>query len=157
MALNKPILTKPAGESRLGSYGGGYWNNDHHGSDGPETCEICGTEHPEEGDGGAYIVSTFLGLRVVEECCGKVLDVIYSESGEEFCQRYLEEFAANPADPRYYIFRKRLSNLVAKAMENLQKAAEDLKAVQISSDLDPSKALEAKGRSGRLLLREGLR
>ncbi len=161
MALNKPILSKPAGESTLGSYGGGYWNNEHHGTDGPITCEICGTDHPEDKDGG-YMVSTFLGLQVVEECCGRVLDVVYGESGQEFCQRYLEEFADNPADPRYFIFRKRLAECMARAFKNMKEVGEQLLAMKDlinmpDLDLPEGGSGEKKGKGGRLLLREGMK
>ena len=94
---------KSWGESKLGDYGGQYWNNLGRSTISAVTCGICGTKYPElpENDGGRMI-SVFLGREVVEDCCGAVLDKIYKESGKEFACRYLQEFADNPADFRFF-------------------------------------------------------
>jgi hypothetical protein len=56
---------------------------------------------------------------VVEDCCGAVLDIVYRESGREFAEAFLEEFADNPADVRFYTFRSALQDAVKKAAKNL--------------------------------------
>lgn len=84
--MSKQIEIKvsgPLGPSKYGKGFGTAWNNMHTGVDGPVTCEICGTNHEERKD-QSYIISVFLGRRVVEECCDAIFDVVYRESGEEF-------------------------------------------------------------------------
>lgn len=76
-----PFFKKPLGPSELGDYLGKNWNNLHMGADGPITCEICGTNHPERKD-ETYIISIFLGRQVVEECCGAIIDKVFKESSE---------------------------------------------------------------------------
>lgn len=103
--MSKPMVSKPFGPSELGKGFGTDWNNLHWGTDGPVTCEICGTEHPERKD-ETYTLSQFLGRVIVEECCGAMLDLVYNESGSDFTRAFLEEFAENPTNPRFLFFPK---------------------------------------------------
>lgn len=113
-----PIAKSPMGGSKLGGYGRNYWNNLHRGVDGPLTCEICGTGYLEDNEG--YTISRFLGREVVEDCCGAILDMVYKESGEEFAIAFLEEFAENPADPRFFCLLEVLKRILPKAKRKLE-------------------------------------
>jgi hypothetical protein len=111
-----PFVKKPMGPSKFGSGFGPYWNNWDLKTDGPVTCEICGTEHPIQ-PGNGYMVSKFLGYDVVEECCGEIIDKVYKESGEQFAIAFLEEFAKNPTSPRFSILLMTLNEVSIKARE----------------------------------------
>lgn len=121
--MPKPILKKPAGPSKFGQYAGIYWNNSSWGSDGPILCEICGTTHPENKE-QSYIVSRFLGLQVVEDCCGGILDMVYQESAEVFALKLLDEFAENPTDFRFRIFLDSIKDAVNKVAKKLAEVSE---------------------------------
>jgi len=123
MHIKAPIVSKPLGESEIPE-GGFGWNNDAHGTYGPVTCEFCGTNHPERRD-QSYIVNRVLGLQVIEECCGKAIDLLYGELGETFTEAYLGEFSKNPTDPRFSLFLDTLS-------ESLEAAAKKSDGVSAS-------------------------
>jgi hypothetical protein len=85
------------------------WNNMSIGTTMAVTCELCGTEHPQRHvheDG--YTLCSFLGMQVVEQCCGKVFDILYNEVREKFTLAFLQEFAARPLDPRFLTLRSTL-------------------------------------------------
>lgn len=93
------------------------------------TC-ICGTKHPELPENAdSLMVSQFLGAEVVEECCGAVLDIVYQESGEIFATRFLEEFAENPSDPRFAVFRLELKGSIADAVRKLSEVGAELQGI----------------------------
>lgn len=131
--MSKPMVSKPFGPSELGKGFGTDWNNLHWGTDGPVTCEICGTEHPERKD-ETYTLSQFLGRVIVEECCGAMLDLVYNESGHEFFQAFLEEFAENPTDPRFLFtldeIKSALHKVEKKLAESKGKTEEVLRLVE---------------------------
>ena len=113
--VKKPIFKHPVGPSDCGS--SRYrWNNLSMGTTRSVICELCGTTHPElpENSDG-YILGSFLGMQVVEECCGKVLDIVYKESGEEFTREFLYEFARNPLDPYFGVFLLELESVLKEA------------------------------------------
>mgnify|MGYP001607024239 FL=1 len=107
-----PLLKKPAGPTKFD------WNLDHFGTSGPITCEACGTNHPENQD-GSYIISTFLGLQIVEQCCGAIIDKSYQSADEVFATRFLKEFAENPGDPRFKMFSSALESSLSEAEKRL--------------------------------------
>lgn len=123
----KPLLKKPAGPSKK------RWNNCSWGSDGPILCEVCGTSHPEDRDQN-YIVSKFLGRQLVEDCCGALLDIVYGESGREFAEAFLEEFAENPTDSRFYTFRLALQEAMAKAAEKLAEVGKQVAEISAAAE-----------------------
>lgn len=114
----KPFVNSPLGKSELGSHGNGYWNNRHIAVSGPVTCEICGTNHPEDDD-CSYMLSEFFGRQVVEDCCGAIFDLAYQELKEEFTLAFLEEFTRNPADSRFGNLLYALNRLLPKASQKL--------------------------------------
>ena len=65
-------------------------------------CELCGTlwpglsEHEE-----AYSIGTLLDREFVDLCCGKAVDILYGELGDEFARAFLHEFSEDPTDPRF--------------------------------------------------------
>jgi len=71
-------------------------------------------------------MSRFLGLQVVEECCGVILDRVYRESGEEFVLAFLREFAENPAASRFFVLRRVLVDKLEKAAKILDKVAAEV-------------------------------
>jgi hypothetical protein len=71
------------------------------GTSGPITCEWCGTEWNEDADpddGGGEDVGfvVFNGIQVVRECCGKLFDVLFSELGRRFFEKYLQRLVDDP-------------------------------------------------------------
>ena len=104
----KPLLKKPAGASKL------HWNNTGAGTIGPVICELCGTKWPED-DGDSYALINFLGYQIVGKCCGRVLDIIYQESSEEFMVFFLKAFAEDPSNPKFYMF---LNEYLPKSFKN---------------------------------------
>ncbi len=114
MAKGK-IFDKPAGESQR------QWCNQHMSTEGGPLCEVCGTEWPE---GTSVILDRFLGLQLVEECCGRLFDVLYQEIGEEFCQAFLEDFAKNPTDAQFSVLKIILKDLPKKLRARAQETTE---------------------------------
>ena len=87
-----PLFMAPFGPSREGPYGfsgiSGLWNTENHGTDGPVTCEICGTTHPENRS-ESYLTFRFFGRQGVEQCCGALLDEAYRQFGDRITEAYL--------------------------------------------------------------------
>lgn len=110
--MRKPLVKKPMGASKHG------WNSLQIGTDGPVRCEICGTDHPENRD-QSYHLSELLGFQVVDQCCGSIIDRAYLELRKVFTLAFLEEFAENPGDNRFYTLRHNLIDVVEKAQKNL--------------------------------------
>lgn len=113
MAKTKPkrtLFARPLGDSAR------LWNNLHSGTDGGETCGLCGTEFKE---GESVTRGRFLGIDFVEDCCGKVFDVLYEEIGEEFAIAFLEDFAKDPGAERFYVLRRTLLRVFEIAAKNL--------------------------------------
>lgn len=73
-----------------------HWSNDHCATSRAVTCEICGTEHDELDFNTTRTLDIFLGQQLVEDCCGKIIDIIYKEYKRVFFARFLEEFKLNP-------------------------------------------------------------
>lgn len=109
------IFPRPAGGSER------RWCNMDCSTNGGASCEACGTEWSGSED-ESIIIDRFLGLQLVEECCGKAIDVLYGEFGERFCLALLEDFANDPTNSRFYILKMVLKDLPKK----LQAKAEEL-------------------------------
>lgn len=127
--LRRYLLKKPAGPSEIPLKVSGHgfgWNNMSSGTDGPITCEACGTKHPERKD-QSYTKCKFLGLIIVEECCGKLLDRVYRESGEEIAEIFLGEFASNPTNPRFGVFLIELTGAINNALKKLEEVRNQVK------------------------------
>ena len=128
-------VSGPLGPSERGKGFGTAWNNIDAGVDGPVTCEICGT-HCEERRDQSYIISVFLGHRVVEECCGAIFDLVYRESGEEFMEAYLEDFAKDPTNVRFYFLPETIENILSKTRKKILETREKVgKALNIAKKL----------------------
>lgn len=112
--MKRPIFTKPAGPSERS------WNNLGTGTTSAVTCELCGTNHPAVNDGDdGYTLGRFLGMQFVEECCGRTVDYLYAELGEEFCMAFLHDFAENPTDSRFGFLRFCLADILEQARQKL--------------------------------------
>jgi hypothetical protein len=120
--VKEPLFKKPFGGSKY------PYNNRHMGSC-YAYCEICGTTSKADSDTETFALDNFLGLQIVEECCGGLLDLIYEEFGEEFAIRFLKEFLKDPLNPRFAIFSivmnegftkmgKKVAELQKKTKEN---------------------------------------
>lgn len=94
--LEPGFLKKSAGPSEKIKGGGFGWNNMSRGVSHPITCEACLKEWPKCEEGKSRTVSIFLGLEIVEECCGALLDKVYFESSSEFTIHKLLEVLDNP-------------------------------------------------------------
>jgi len=110
--MKKPLAKKPIGASEHG------WNTIQIGTDGPVQCEICGVVHPENRE-QSYHLSEFLGFQVVDQCCGSIIDRVYRELGKVFAFAFMEEFAENPGDIRFYTLRCVLNDALKKAAKKL--------------------------------------
>lgn len=127
--FSSPLLSKPAGPSQ------GHWNDMGSGFCGEdendwEVCEICGTKHMAPASNESFLRMRLLGLEGFEHCCGRLLDVIYQESGDRFVEAFLMEFAENPADPRFDFFRRLLQQRLGEATERLKETSSDLAEAQ---------------------------
>ena len=121
MTERKSFLTKPAGPSEEG------WCNDRFGTTGKVLCETCGTDHPERPDGDdSYRLNHVLGLQVVDECCGKMIDMLYREWEEDFAIKFVREFGKNPLDLKFTTFRMSLSTALNEAQKNIQEVEQEL-------------------------------
>lgn len=112
------LFPKPAGPAKR------RWCNTHASTDGPILCELCGTDHPEDEEEG-YIWDRFLGLQLVEDCCGHAIDILYKEFGEEFATAFLYDFAKDPTNPRFGVLRTVLENCLKTAYEESEKLARE--------------------------------
>jgi hypothetical protein len=79
-----------------------------HGSEGDETCCLCGTYFPE---GHECHVMEWLGGGdvVVLECCGGFVDDLYRRFGRLFTLMKLEEFGEDPAAKKFAELRRSLT------------------------------------------------
>jgi len=119
MKTKRPILPRPAGPSEY------WWNNLHQAATYEVVCELCGTQHPElDPNDDGRIIDRFLGLQVVEECCGRVFDILYREIGEEFALQFLRDFAENPTDSRFGMLCYLLPELLGKARQKAEEIAQ---------------------------------
>ena len=110
--INEPIFKKPIGESQV------HWSNTHSGTISAVTCELCGTNHEELSESwneGDYTVDRFLGMQLIEECCGKAIDILYTEFAEEFTIQFLKEFGGDPLNIRFSGFISYLEDALKKA------------------------------------------
>ena len=101
-----PLVKKPLGPGRKGLFMSGFWCIARNAADGPILCEICGTVHQKREKG--YDMSSLLGLQVVDECCGVLIDRLFAKMGEDFAIAFLRDFAKDPCDSRFHIFLSRL-------------------------------------------------
>ena len=111
------LFSKPAGPSEH------YWNNMHMGTTGDITCEMCGTHHEEiDPSEASRIIDRFLGLQLIEECCGKTIDILYAEFGEEFFMQFLRDYEESPLDIRFHFTGSRIN----EALDKINKKALEL-------------------------------
>lgn len=112
--MMKPIFKKPFGPSERN------WSS--FGTTRAVTCELCGTDHPELDETGeqSHHLLDFLGRQCVEECCGRIVDMIYDEWGDEFAKAFLYEFAQNPGDKKFADLRWTLGSVLGAALAALR-------------------------------------
>lgn len=131
MSERKPLFSKPVGESKR------FWNNLHAGSCGGEICGLCGTEWPEGED---VIRGRFLGYEIVEDCCGRVFDIVFEELGDEITREYLKDFSENPLDFKFVSLLDYISEAIEKARQKAEKflqesnIQEDIKKIKKAAD-----------------------
>ncbi len=115
--LEFPIFNAPVGPAKQ------YWCNERLGTTGEVTCEACGTNYPEEPLGSdGHSLNQVLGLQVLSDCCGGMIDKLYGEWGEDFAIKFAQEFADNPLDPKFTIFRMTLEDVLNKARQTVLQA-----------------------------------
>lgn len=117
MSKTRHIFKKPVGGSDH------HWNNDHSGTSRAVTCEICGTNHKELDFNTTRTLDVFLGRQLVEDCCGKLIDVIYEEYKSVFFDRFLKEFIQNPLDNPF--LAKTINAAVKKVNEKAKALVND--------------------------------
>jgi len=129
----KALFPRSAGPSER------TWNNDMHGSDGPVSCEVCGKNHPRTTDDSTYIVDVFLNRQMVEDCCGKAIDVLYREFGEVFAKEFLQEFGEDPTNPRFTMFRDALTRAADETKKSCAEAQRSVGDLQKLAELGKKK------------------
>ncbi len=117
-----PISEKPVGASDY------LWNNMNTGTLGPTICEWCGTGLPARD--GDYTTIEVLGLQVVLECCGDVVDTLYEEWGESFTTQLLKDFAKNALDPRFNLLLSSIRDALQVVKERAQEAINEIEEVE---------------------------
>lgn len=115
----EPMFKKPCGESA--HFRSGMLTSRS------VVCELCGTKHPKNSD---LPLIRVLGLQVVETCCGSVIDELYKEWGPSFTEAFLEDFANNPADPRFTSLRRFLPQRLQEAQATLRECSGQVTAAQ---------------------------
>jgi hypothetical protein len=132
------LFPRPLGESEFA------WRGPQ--SIGEEHCAICGTYFPEDDEKfnsdsplerielPHTLRNSGIGISVITECCGKLIDNLYLDLGARFTEQRLEEFAANPGDPRFEHFRRFLSRVLKEASENAHKVQEEVTSASSSLD-----------------------
>ena len=127
-----PLFMAPFGPSREGPYGfsgiSGLWNTENHGTDGPVTCEICGTTHPENRS-ESYLTFRFFGRQGVEQCCGALLDEAYRQFGDRITEAYLNNYAEDPCSDEFGSFRHILRNALERAEYQANMVAGEIKSM----------------------------
>ncbi len=98
-------------------------------------CELCGKELPEIKDGNApsYSLGTFLGRQFVEECCGKAVDILYREFGQEFVRAFLEDFSKNPGGEKFVFFFQLLLEALERASKHARELSRSLADLQLAA------------------------
>lgn len=128
MAKRKYLLDESAGPSIY------PWKHDF--INGVElTCHLCGDVVKAKSVGlhGNYrhvSYLPFLGLNIVKECCGKVLDVVYAESGEAMTLRFLGDFADNPTDEKYSTLIEALQYCLRRTKKKLQTITQEVNDIE---------------------------
>ena len=120
---SKPLFKKSFGASEH------KWNNLHTGTNGPTLCQLCGKEHPQN-DSESYTLIQVLGIQGVDQCCGKVVDILYDEWGEDFAIAFLKEFANNPLDPHFSFFFEMLKENLVKARQKVEELQKEIVAIE---------------------------
>lgn len=121
----KSLLSEPAGTAVR------FWNSGITTAHGV-TCELCGKEWPDPPEDEDYTVVRFIGKQVVMECCGRIIDMLYEEWGEDFTTAFLEDFASDPSDIRFGFLRFHLPDILKDAQK---KADEVLNTVIVSRQI----------------------
>ncbi len=114
----RPILRRPAGAGAIpkSSMGWGVFGTTRDGI----LCELCGTVWPGDPSGEESIyIGNILGLQFVDECCGRLVDLLYEEFGSAFAIRHLQEFADNPGGSEFGYLRWVISDLLRRARQKL--------------------------------------
>lgn len=127
-AGKRPLSPNPMGAGERG------WNTLGVSTDGPVRCEICGTNYPENRE-QSYYLSELLGFQVVDHCCGGIIDSVYLELGKVFTIAYLEEFAENPSDSRFFTLRYTLVDLMKKAKQRLAEVSDQVAEISEAANV----------------------
>ncbi len=126
MAKDEVLFKAPAGPSEQ------PWHNTGFGTMRAVRCELCGTDWPEITSSGesSYSIGIFLGKQFVEECCGRVADILYGEFGDVFVIQFLHDFEGNPLDPKFGLFRMVLKDSLKRIQEKSQAMAVEAEGLQ---------------------------
>lgn len=115
----KRLFEKPAGESKV------FWRgNNHHGTTGEILCGLCGTNHAEVSpNNDEHSSFTLLGKQGVMECCGRAVDLIYSEWGKDFMEQLLHEFMRDPLNEKFLVLKLGLKEAAEAWDEAIKESA----------------------------------
>ncbi|MFA5124639.1 MAG: hypothetical protein WC473_02325 [Patescibacteria group bacterium] len=114
-----------------------------YGSEGDETCDLCGTYWKEGEDCHHF---KFLRMNVVMECCGAVIDRLYREWGSRFTSLQLHQFAKDPTSRDFLLLRGDLDDalrvattLICKVITDVNQAQSRLEAIgMVAGFVQPS-------------------
>ncbi|MFA6228279.1 MAG: hypothetical protein WC668_03810 [Patescibacteria group bacterium] len=96
-----------------------------YGSEGDETCGLCGTYWKDD-----CHHFNFLGMNVVMECCGAVVDRLYREWGNRFTGLKLHQFAHSPTNRDFILLRGDLNDALCEAAAVASKVITDINQAQ---------------------------
>lgn len=132
MEMKRPLFSKPLGPSELSGKLEKYWNPFVRiGTERSVICEICGTTHPK---GSVYTLRSFLGLQVIEQCCGAIFDRVYNELGEEFALVFLADLSENPTSKKSKTFLRVLKKALPDAERVLAKTTEAVAEISAAAE-----------------------
>jgi len=112
------------------------WCNTHNKTYGPGTvtCEWCGKIWELQDGTQGVVMCRFLGLDVIQECCGAVIDVVYQEWGEDFFRQKFEEFLGDPFAGEYGSIRFLIADSESNIAEKIKQAVEYSQSLLKMSD-----------------------
>ena len=128
VAPGDPLFKRMVGPSEIHDDDWG-WNILGAGSNGDETCQLCGEYYPE---GESVTRGEFLGLQYIEQCCGGIADHLYRTFGHAFFSQKLREIAADPTAHGFEL--KEIKDALAVAKAKLDETSKTVSDAQDSAE-----------------------
>jgi hypothetical protein len=93
-------------------------------------CEPCGKLHSEREVDDNLGTAWVLGYQVVIECCGRMVDTLYEQFGDDFTRRKLTDLSENPTGAEHTLLRAvTLPHILDRAKSNLEAASANVEGL----------------------------